>query len=306
MEDDQLQDENQNLKYDIGEYVTNSVKVDSFNNDFDLLFFYEQNESENINVYNTSKNSIKFEHGRIRDSIQILNNKGDWNYNDRSSEFWFNNSPKIIKYLIKGLLDSINIYNTEVAKISLMVENDTENIVNTGKAIIKSNAPVNQIISNLIMWQEGDDTIKPRLINKFLIEVPLNNINLNKKLIFKKGSIIYEAGIENDSTSFIFDFESSKYGSLNLEFLNLKNNMILELFNDETVVKKIKLTNKTKINYIEPGTYKLRVFEDTNNDSSWTTGNIKKNKAGESVFIYKNKISIKSNWDIDLLIDLNK
>ena len=61
-----------------------------------------------------------------------------------------------------------------------------------------------------------------------------------------------------------------------------------------------------RINYIKPGTYKLRVFEDLNNDYNWSPGLIEKREFGEFVYIYSDLLKIKPNWELDVQLNLEK
>tara|TARA_Y100001968_G_C19422846_1_gene752724 strand:+ start:869 stop:2338 length:1470 start_codon:yes stop_codon:yes gene_type:complete len=301
-------DKNQNLKYDFGEIVSIPTAVADFNKNYDLKFFYENDYSQKINVSNTSTNTLNFEHGLNPDSIIILNTDGVWNYGDISSVFWFNNAPPVIKYLINGVVDSVKIYNTKHPKVMLNTVNDVEEIINTKSVLIKSNSPIKKCVSSGFSWLSGQKAIAaPKQINLFAVEVPIPDTDLPEdKLIINPGGILFETGLENDSTSFIFDFDAVNYGSLNIKGVSLGNNLILELFNDEGVIKKRKLKGETNVNYIHPGVYKLRVFEDLNNDNTWTPGVVNESKLSEFVYIYPDLIKIKPNWDLEIIINLNK
>ena len=108
--------------------------------------------------------------------------------------------------------------------------------------------------------------------------------------------------LKNDSLTFIFNVDPSQYGSISLISSQLNKNMIVELFNEKGVVKKCALMDSTKIKYIKPGNYYLRLFHDKDNDYHWTSGNIAKQQVGELVYIYPEVIKIKPNWDLELLI----
>ena len=300
-------DKNQNLKYDFGEIVSIPIDVADFNKNYDLKFFYENDYSQKINVSNTSTNTLNFEHGLNPDSIIILNTDGLWNYGDISSVFWFNNAPPVIKYLINGVVDSVKIYNTKHPKVMLNAINDVEEIINTKSVVIKSNSPIHECVSSGFNWISGQKAIPARQIGLFALEVPVPDTDLPEdKLIINPGAILFERGLENDSTSFIFDFDPVNYGSLNIGGVSLSSNLILELFNDEGVIKKRKLTEETNINYIHPGVYQLRVFEDLNNDNKWTPGVVNKNKLSEFVYMYPDLIKIKPNWELEIILKLNK
>ncbi len=51
---------------------------------------------------------------------------------------------------------------------------------------------------------------------------------------------------------------------------------------------------------VTPGTYKIRVLIDTNNDGHWSYGNLLKNIEPEEIYLLPGKISVRENWDIEL------
>ena len=183
--------------------------------------------------------------------------------------------------------------------------NDVEEIINNKSVLIKSSCPINEYVSSGLKWVSSQKAIAPRQINLFTLEVPIPDTDLlEDELIINPGAILFEKGIENDSTSFVFDFDPVNYGSLSIEGVSLSNNLILELFNDEGAIKKQKLKAETNINYIHPGVYKLRVFEDLNNDKKWTPGVVNKSKLSEFVYIYPDVIKIKPNWELEIVLNL--
>jgi hypothetical protein len=125
-----------------------------------------------------------------------------------------------------------------------------------------------------------------------------------EKLIIDSEAIIAQNGLKNDSITFMFNVDPGQYGSVDLISSQLNKGMIVEIFNEKGVVKKCELTDSTKIKYIKPGNYYIRVFHDKDNDYHWTPGNIDKRQFGELVYIYPEKIKIKANWDLELLIDM--
>jgi len=297
-------DENKNFKYDFGELVSVPEKLTEFNQKKALNLFYEQDSILNINAININKNTVRFEHEFSRDSIKILNSKGFWNRDSLFSEFWFENSPRFIKYEFGGKQDSIRIYNSDNTKLDLESLNNVEEIVLSKAVLIKSNIPIKNINPDKFIWNEGVSALDPSLINVFTIHVPLDSsIKTTKKLTIDSEAILTENLLKNDSITFIFNINPDQYGSINLISPQLKRNMVLELFNEEEILKKCELVDTTKIKYIPPGNYYLRVFHDADNNYRWTPGNISKQQRGEPLYVYPEIIKIKANWEVELLIN---
>ena len=75
-----------------------------------------------------------------------------------------------------------------------------------------------------------------------------------------------------------------------------------ELFNNKGVMRKISLNNATLISWLKPGDYNLRVFIDRNNNGYWDPGSPTEKTMSETIKIYPDKITIRPNWEIDLII----
>ena len=57
------------------------------------------------------------------------------------------------------------------------------------------------------------------------------------------------------------------------------------------------------MNWIPPGNYKLRLFVDDNNNNQWDAGKIQNGIASEKIIVYPQTIKIKSNWEIEIILD---
>ena len=100
-----------------------------------------------------------------------------------------------------------------------------------------------------------------------------------------------------------------EYGSINLKF-DPKGQMgpyVLMLVNDKDKAIKTKVFSKGgeyTFNYINPGTYKLKLFIDRNNNQILDPGNYWKKVQPEKVFYCPESIKVRSNWDISISWDL--
>ena len=97
------------------------------------------------------------------------------------------------------------------------------------------------------------------------------------------------------------------YGSINLNIQNLDTSThpILLLFKNSKEHFRQQLTKSNyRINLIDPGDYDVRIHFDSNNNTIWDTGDYWKKKKPEIVVARKKPISIRANWDNEVLIDL--
>jgi hypothetical protein len=67
----------------------------------------------------------------------------------------------------------------------------------------------------------------------------------------------------------------------------------------DKVVKTLKATNgRADFYFITPGTYYLRMFEDTNGNGVWDTGDYDQQLQPEQVYYYPDALTLKAQWEI--------
>lgn len=93
--------------------------------------------------------------------------------------------------------------------------------------------------------------------------------------------------------------KKEEYTRLDLKVRNAQGTAYVELLDaKEKVVRKERLADGTaSLANIEPGDYFLRLFEDSNNDGEWTTGDYRQKRAPEQVYYYPKKLTLKANWE---------
>tara|TARA_B100000902_G_scaffold399080_1_gene468304 strand:+ start:226 stop:1653 length:1428 start_codon:yes stop_codon:yes gene_type:complete len=297
-----FKDENVNLKYDVGEMISIPRKIENFNNDLNIDLFYEEFSDEIINAENIHRNAILFEHNTTEDSILVLNAQGIWYKDNYSSMFWFHQSPPFIKYQFNNIVDSVQIFNKDSVDLKLDITSSIEDYYNK-KIVISSNTPIKNLNKNLINWENSNKNVNLSIIDFFQIHIDVNiNTDIPQTLILHKGAIQLTNNSTNDSIGLVFKYEKNDYGAINIKCNNCKKNTVIELFNSNGVVKKSVWLDSLKFKFINPGEYNLRVFEDINENYFWNSGKINPTRDPEPIQIYPDKIKIRANWEIDILI----
>ncbi len=71
--------------------------------------------------------------------------------------------------------------------------------------------------------------------------------------------------------------------------------------NDETVATAIKRADSQKADFkfLDPGTFYLRLFIDSNLNGKWDTGNLTDSIQPEEIYYFAKKLDLKKNWDIE-------
>ena len=81
-----------------------------------------------------------------------------------------------------------------------------------------------------------------------------------------------------------------------------EGNAVLQLMSaSDAVVKTQKADEEeTIIEFIEPGTYFLRLFIDENKNGVWDTGNFARRQQPEAVYYFHESIQLRANWDVEV------
>jgi hypothetical protein len=121
----------------------------------------------------------------------------------------------------------------------------------------------------------------------------------------------------NKNDTIITEFRTQKldfYGKLfiNIKGIENKNNIIVQLITTdkktETVVAE-KFINKDQIvefSYLPPKEFLVKLIFDDNDNKVWDTGNYLEHIQPEEVLYYEKSAKIRSNWDVEIGIDLKK
>ncbi len=144
------------------------------------------------------------------------------------------------------------------------------------------------------------DTINYRKFNVDFVPVPAATYSL----VFDSLAIKSLYNTYNDSTGYKFTAQKDDYyGAIKATLSNVKGNIILQVLNEKenvvktTILKEDKLVN---LDYLAPGKYLLKVIHDTNGTGRWDTGNLIKRQQPEKVEYYKDPVSVRSNWDVEV------
>lgn len=105
-----------------------------------------------------------------------------------------------------------------------------------------------------------------------------------------------------DSSQSMQDSSITIGGSLTLK-TDLNGVVIVQLLKEGKVIlqKQFKNTSEFNLKNISTGEYSLRFFHDENKNAYWDTGNFTEKKQAERMYYYPEKITIRENWDLELI-----
>jgi len=132
-------------------------------------------------------------------------------------------------------------------------------------------------------------------------------------LIIPKASIkdsLNNTLIKTDTLAFISKSESA-YGAciIRINGFNEKLNQVLLLTQEDKVKYSYPITKNTlNIQKLPPGDYVLKLLNDKNQNGIWDTGSYfgKAKKQPETVHLLTTPLSIKANWENELILIINK
>lgn len=130
--------------------------------------------------------------------------------------------------------------------------------------------------------------------------------NSTYRLLIPAGTFTDILKRTNDTLKIDFKTQEEKfYGTLRLDVKTKKtdSSYILQLLNEKEEIIKKEIFSETKTfaySFLHPGKYQLRIIYDSNEDEKWTPGNYLLHQQPERVVYYPDKITIRSNWDLEL------
>jgi uncharacterized protein (DUF2141 family) len=131
------------------------------------------------------------------------------------------------------------------------------------------------------------DIFYPENVDSLFLIIPdstikdfLNNYNngLKEKFSVKKEEdyAILSGTISTEAKNYFFELLDEKYNPI----LTLKN------------------PKKYELNFLNPGTYYIRILVDVNNNGKWDNADLTKMIQPEPVIFYKEKIGLRANWEV--------
>ena len=155
------------------------------------------------------------------------------------------------------------------------------------------------------------DSIKPR---EFKLTTEWNEDTIYRMEIYP-GAFNDIYTLSNDTN--IIEFKTQKrdfYGIILVDITGVDSSFqaICQLMRSgkegEEIVKQeiIKSDQIVKFDFLPPKEFIFKVILDKNFNNKWDTGNYLKNIQPEEALYYKEKIKVRSNWDVEINFDLNK
>jgi len=237
--------------------------------------------------------------------IKIFNkDEIKFNFNKKEASLYSVLNQKEIDLLIdslKSVHDSIRSQHDSLAnKIdSAKIDNDSTNINRKSTDLeTKNRSSLQKKETNRNIGKEARPSSDGQNIALGSTNQSTNNYTL--QLYLGQGAFI---GIESDSTansSTNITFKKAEdYGTIKGKVEGIESDYIIQLLSEKyEVIDTLINKNEYQFNYVEPGSYRLRLIEDTNGNAKWDAGDPLNLSPHENIYYLDEVITVKANWEV--------
>ena len=254
-------------KIELNYNKANNTKIKPIDNTIDTIVY--SNNSDSISIYFTKR----------LDSTQVITYDGN-------------------------KMDTLNIKfpkNLKKKDFNIVIDNKIygQNVIINSSDFFKLNNK-----DSVILYEDSQKVnyiLKRNNYNSYLLNYPFV-IDKKYELYIGDSSFISYDYLKNKRLKSNLNFRKiDEYGSININ-LSEVNNIIYELINEKNETVRRTKNASSPINYsmLIPGTYKLRLIYDDNNNGIWDTGHYLKKIQAEKVSYYINPIKVRANWDLEI------
>lgn len=123
------------------------------------------------------------------------------------------------------------------------------------------------------------------------------------------GAISSMYPLEHDTIDVSFETRDTEfYGKILLKLKNVKHRVLVQLLSKKKVIKVLEVDADGQYIFpnLSPGEYTFKFIHDLNKNGRWDTGKYLEKRQPESVELLPGKIEVRSNWDHDVSVTLEK
>ncbi|MCK4751167.1 MAG: Ig-like domain-containing protein [Bacteroidales bacterium] len=129
------------------------------------------------------------------------------------------------------------------------------------------------------------------------------------RMVLLPGAISSIYPVEHDTIDVSFRTRDIEYyGQILLTMENVEHRVLVQLLNKDKVIRQLEADSPGlyTYSYLVPREYRIKVIHDLNRNGKWDTGNYMKKLQPEPVEFLPVDITVRSNWDHDVTITLEK
>jgi hypothetical protein len=129
------------------------------------------------------------------------------------------------------------------------------------------------------------------------------------RLLILPGAISNLYGLQHDTVDVTFRTRDIEfYGQIMLNMENVKHRVVIQLINRDKVYRSRVATSDGQVtfSYLVPQEYTIKFIHDLNGNGKWDTGNYLEHLQPEPVEFLDSPINVRSNWDHEVTMQLEK
>jgi hypothetical protein len=311
-----LSDDNNNLYFENNELISIPKKrhTDTTNNDSLYVFVNK----------NTDNFKLDFREQKTPGVYQFISNKP---LITDTLLTLFNKQP--VSFNLSYTKDTITIIYTQLLDtlpLSIIVASDTFNFKNilipskykytlkptiqssAKKLLVRTKTPILSLDTSKIklLLDSINSPFTVSFIDTFSFYINTNTYYNNAIIHLKTGAITDIYKKSNTSDTLVCNYKNKDLTHLKLT-INTTNNItyILHILNNTKIIKKTRFIGSKVLTFhkLQPSTYQVIIYSDSNNNGIWDTGNVFTLTPPESVTLTK-EFELRQNWDKNLIINI--
>lgn len=129
------------------------------------------------------------------------------------------------------------------------------------------------------------------------------------RLTLFPGAITAIYPVQHDTVDIEFGTRDEEYyGQILLNLEEVNGTVIVQLLNDDKIIRQqtVHTTGQVGFPYLPPKDYRIKVIHDKNGNGKWDTGNYLEKRQPEPVEFLKGAVTVRSNWDHDVTMRLER
>jgi hypothetical protein len=236
----------------------------------------------------------------ISDSLSLLMYDGD----------------KLIDTLLQNLLPPAGVVGTRT-RLRINPKRSPTSFGPSSSFVFNANHPLQLKLDSAEVIEDSSKAIRLPLhmidpiTGFFKIDYPWQN-GKKYKLTILPGAVKDIYGITNDTVKqeFLVPTEETM-AMLNIKTKNLDSdkNYLLQILSEKfEPIREMEISKDSTytFSYLSTGPIKLRLIEDTNRDHRYTYSHFSKKRQPEKVFIYPDPITLRANWELEVVFTVTQ
>jgi hypothetical protein len=180
------------------------------------------------------------------------------------------------------------------------------------------NLPLKEIHDSLIQFFRLEDSVE--ISEPFNTDIDTSSLyrawikcswqsDTRYRLSMLPGAIASIYPVQHDTIDIQFGTRDEEYyGQILLNLEQVEGTVIVELLSKDKIIRRdtVHESGQIAFPYLSPREYRIKVIHDENGNGKWDTGNYLEKIQPEAVEFMKGSVTVRSNWDHDVTMQLER